>query len=87
MTGAMRSSSAPRTNGHRAATKHQRCADLFCQLAGSGDVLHDGVRGVSIKGLAGAVIAQGGAGVGVSGELLHVSQRPSVERGGDGGVA
>ena len=51
-------------------------------------MLHDGVGGVAVQGVAGAVVADGGPWVGVAGELLHVAQGDAgVERGGDGRVA
>jgi hypothetical protein len=47
-----------------------------------------GVGGVPVEVVPGAVIAAGGAGVGVTGEVLHVSERDTgVQGGGDRRVA
>ena len=40
----------------------------------AGQVLRDRVGGMTIELVAGAVVAAGGLGVGVAGEVLHVAQ-------------
>src|SRR5664279_5569831 len=43
-----------------------------------------GVGGVPVEVVPGAVVAAGGAGVGVAGEVLHVPERnPRIQGGGD----
>ena len=52
--------------------------------SGSSDEGHDDVGGVAVEVLASAVVERGGAGVGVAGGELHVTQRHAgIERGHD----
>jgi hypothetical protein len=51
---------------------------------GSGDVLGDGGGGVAVEAVSVAVVAHGGRGVGVAGEVPHVTQGGAgVQGGGD----
>jgi hypothetical protein len=56
--------------------------------AGAGEERGDDVGGVAVERDSGAVVAHGGASVGVAGGFLDVAERhPGVERGGDERVA
>src|SRR5215207_660867 len=63
-------------------------AGLMVSAAGSGEERCHDVRGVSVKGDSGPVVAHRGARIGVAGGFLHIPQRnPSVESGRDECVA
>ena len=57
-------------------------------VAAASDVHVDDVGGVAVECESGAVVADGGGGIEVACELLHVAEVDAgVERGGDGRVA
>ena len=79
----LQAASAPRATRSMARRAGGRTG---CSVA-TGEVVGDGVGGVAVQRMSGAVVASGGLGVGVAGEVLHVAQRHArIQAHGDRGV-